>query len=456
MLEIALICLLSIGFLDIRYLRKADRDLFRHVISIPKRVIFLFSLLTALVVISTPNKLEAVSAFVYVFYLPAYLVRRRRFLKSYRATTLSARYEYERLPALEESVPQEAVVNIPSKGQPLSEQDKFYMASDAYGLILIWTFSGVIISVVIGALMNASGRKDLELAEMVISGFLSSVLLLIFIRKVSGRFSSRGFLYNIGLVKGPYSLIKIVLLPALIGLCFAGISLYLVFTRKVVPQTPLSEVIEATQSSSVILAFLALAVLVAPLVEEIVFRGYFFHVLSRLKGLKFAVIVISLSFAFLHVGQYWGDWMAIFVVTVLGFVLTILRTWSQTTIASTVMHYVYNGGITLIPVIAVIVTNPPYFKYQAYYDYLTSQQKEALLKESIRRQPDLAEAYNNLAWLYLEEGKDLKQALQWVDKALSHHPNEKAYLDTKASILEKLNMVDEAKDTPDDPLSSKN
>ena len=94
---------------------------------------------------------------------------------------------------------------------------------------------------------------------------------------------------------------------------------------------------------------------------------------SKIRGKKFAIYVIALVFAFLHLGQYWGDWLAIGMVTLLGFALTILRAYSGTTIASVIAHYVYNGGVTIIPIIMMILSNPAYFKYKTYFHSYDAQ-----------------------------------------------------------------------------------
>ena len=146
----------------------------------------------------------------------------------------------------------------------------------------------------------------------------------------------------------------VIVLPMAVGLALAYLSALIILHRSVQPSTPLHEVLEATQSPLLIFLFLFLAVVVAPFLEELIFRGYFYHVVSFIKGKGFAIFWISLVFAFLHVGQYWGDWVAVGMVTILGFALTALRAWTGTTLASVVMHYVYNAGVTLIPVFMLL------------------------------------------------------------------------------------------------------
>ena len=190
--------------------------------------------------------------------------------------------------------------------------------------------------------------------------------------------------------------------------------------------------------------FLATAVLLAPLGEEIIFRGYFFRVLSVVKGPVWSAVIIALSFGLLHVEQYWGDWLAIGVVALLGVVLTLLRMWTQSTIASAVLHYVYNGGVTLLPIIFLIFSNAAYLQYQLKYPQLDFTAKEKLLQQSIENDPDLDTAYNDLAWLYAQEGTHLTEALELIDKALSYDPESAAYLDTKGEVLYRLGRFEEA------------
>jgi len=77
----------------------------------------------------------------------------------------------------------------------------------------------------------------------------------------------------------------------------------------------------------------------APLGEEIIFRGYFFRVLSVVKGPVWSAVIIALSFGLLHVEQYWGDWLAIAMVAALGLALSYLRAWTGTSLSTMVTHF---------------------------------------------------------------------------------------------------------------------
>ena len=183
------------------------------------------------------------------------------------------------------------------------------------------------------------------------------------------------------------------------------------------------------------LAFFVVSVVLAPFFEEVIFRGFFFYVVNKLKGKMFAVFSIAFIFALLHFDQYWGDWIAIVAVTLLGLILTTLRAWTGTSLASMAMHYSFNIGMTFIPLIMVFLSNPVYFEYQIHYNDLNSHQKEQFLLESIHKYPQHTASYNDLAWLYAEENRNLDEALALVHKALEREPDNYAFLDTQAEIL---------------------
>jgi len=407
-----LLCLFTAIYFDIILLKQRDQRLFEGVfrVSIYKvlpGLLFIFSVL-----VFSENRWEDLPPLILVFIVPIYLLRRSRFTKS-----------------LERD----------------QEQRLLTLLSSALGVVIVWIYGVVVFGFFVSGISDFFTNTVSEMGDLVLSATFSSVLIVGLVYQASQDFSDQGFLTNVGLRKGKRPWVKVVLLPIVLGLFFAFFSSYLIVTRHVQPQTPLTEVLETTRSPNLILIFLFLAICAAPLVEEIVFRGYFFRVFKEWLGGKKAIYIIALTFAFLHVGQYWGDWLAIAMVTTLGFTLTILRAWTGTTVASVITHYVYNGGVTIIPIVMMAIANPAYLEYKAYYPYHDAQTKEVLLKESIAKQPDLADAYNDLAWLYAEEGKNLDVALELAEKALSYAPQQPSYLDTKAEVLEKLGRLDEAK-----------
>lgn len=328
---IVLLGLALIVYLDARMLRRRDGRLFNDVFAVsPVLTVIIAGLILfhLAIVENSPSQREPIGRnlpqFLFVALLPIYLLRRIRFLGSIG--------------------PPIAVQHVP--GERHSTET---LVSDAYNVILLWFLA----MVVTGAFLKSAGEifpaLESRMGQLLLSAVFSSAIALILIARASRKFSDRGFLYNAGLRKGGRSVMEVFVVPALVGLFFAVVSSGIMLLRHTQPVTPLSEVIGATDSLWLFAVFLALAVLAAPLIEEIIFRGYFFHVISRARGERSAIYVISLVFAFLHVGQYWGDWAAIVMVMFLGFALTILRARTSTTLASIVTHYAYNAGVTIIP-----------------------------------------------------------------------------------------------------------
>jgi membrane protease YdiL (CAAX protease family) len=85
--------------------------------------------------------------------------------------------------------------------------------------------------------------------------------------------------------------------------------------------------------------------LVAPLMEEIIFRGFLYTALADVFSPRVAVPVVSVLFAGLHVSQLRGNWPAVFLILGVGSVLTLVRQRTDSLIPSVIMHTAYNTMI---------------------------------------------------------------------------------------------------------------
>jgi membrane protease YdiL (CAAX protease family) len=103
---------------------------------------------------------------------------------------------------------------------------------------------------------------------------------------------------------------------------------------------PIEEILRAP--SSVIL-FGILGVLVAPLVEETIFRGFLYPVVARQWGIAAGVVVTGLLFGMLHAAQLWGGWGQIALLMFVGILLTWVRARTGSVTASYFVHLGYNG-----------------------------------------------------------------------------------------------------------------
>ena len=106
------------------------------------------------------------------------------------------------------------------------------------------------------------------------------------------------------------------------------------------------------QDRSTTVLFMLIAVLLAPLVEETIFRGYIYPVIGRSFGKIWGIAATGTLFGLLHAGQLWGGWGQIALLIFVGIVLTFARAFSRTVLAGFVIHTSYNS----IQVIGLLIT----------------------------------------------------------------------------------------------------
>jgi len=90
-----------------------------------------------------------------------------------------------------------------------------------------------------------------------------------------------------------------------------------------------------------------LSVTLAPLMEELFFRGFLYPVLARSLGLPVAVFLTALGFALLHGAQLGFAWGPVLVIFLVGLVLTMVRSKTNSVAAGVLVHMAYNGTITV-------------------------------------------------------------------------------------------------------------
>ena len=114
--------------------------------------------------------------------------------------------------------------------------------------------------------------------------------------------------------------------------------------------TPMEELFKHRETA---LLFIAMAVLVAPLVEETLFRGYLYPMFARSFGIWPGMILTGVLFGFMHGAQLGWTWSLVSVLVTVGIIFTFVRARTGSVLASFMMHLVYNS---LISVFALIGT----------------------------------------------------------------------------------------------------
>jgi membrane protease YdiL (CAAX protease family) len=96
-----------------------------------------------------------------------------------------------------------------------------------------------------------------------------------------------------------------------------------------------------------VVLILALSVLMAPLVEETIFRGYIYPVVARSFGRGVGVVATGTLFGLAHAAQLWGGWTQIALLVFVGLVLTYVRAVRKTVLASYLVHLGYNFTVSV-------------------------------------------------------------------------------------------------------------
>lgn len=131
------------------------------------------------------------------------------------------------------------------------------------------------------------------------------------------------------------TMLSIVVAIVLFSLAFAITSLY--GQRK----TDLDLLIESSIYTRLATAFVA--VVTAPLIEELVYRGLLYNAIEKAGGVAVAILVVSLLFAGVHVFQYRNNIAVIAVITLLSVTLTVTRAVSGKVLPAFIIHLVFNG-----------------------------------------------------------------------------------------------------------------
>jgi membrane protease YdiL (CAAX protease family) len=86
----------------------------------------------------------------------------------------------------------------------------------------------------------------------------------------------------------------------------------------------------------------------APLLEELFFRGFLYPVLVRRFGVALAVVATAVGFSLIHAPQLGRAWGPVLVIFMVGLALTITRAVTKSVAAGLIMHMAYNGTLSIL------------------------------------------------------------------------------------------------------------
>jgi membrane protease YdiL (CAAX protease family) len=136
-----------------------------------------------------------------------------------------------------------------------------------------------------------------------------------------------------------------------------GVLVIIVVLVNFLPQTPTS--FEKLLRSSIYarIGTVILAIALAPLIEEVIYRGILFAGLYKKWGAEVAVIAVSTIFLMVHLPQYWGNWAIIGSLGTLSLAITLVRAYTGSILPCVVIHLLFNSVQSIIILAQGILQN---------------------------------------------------------------------------------------------------
>jgi len=117
-----------------------------------------------------------------------------------------------------------------------------------------------------------------------------------------------------------------------------------VFHRWIPDSLPITEYFKDRPSAFLLASF---AILVAPLMEELLFRGFLYPALARWTGTFISIVVTASAFAVLHGAQLGYSWAPLLLIFIVGVALTVTRVVTRSVAAAVIVHMTYNFVLLL-------------------------------------------------------------------------------------------------------------
>lgn len=108
---------------------------------------------------------------------------------------------------------------------------------------------------------------------------------------------------------------------------------------------------ELLKNRNTALLLMGMAVLVAPLVEETVFRGYLYPLFAKSFGIMPGILLTGILFGLMHGSQLGWSWGIVALLILVGVIFTFARAYSGTVLASFLLHLGYNSAIAVTSII---------------------------------------------------------------------------------------------------------
>lgn len=134
--------------------------------------------------------------------------------------------------------------------------------------------------------------------------------------------------------------------------CGGGLALFVAIASLKIhtnENMPIEELFKNRQSA---LLLMSMAVMVAPLVEETVFRGYLYPLFAKSFGIAPGVVLTGILFGLVHGSQLGWSWGIVGLLILVGTIFTFARAYTGTVLASFLLHLGYNSAIAITTILS--------------------------------------------------------------------------------------------------------
>jgi membrane protease YdiL (CAAX protease family) len=222
----------------------------------------------------------------------------------------------------------------PEPQPPLPESYPFWGYLDVFGFIVIALLGSVVESLLMAALIDVTHVKRIYVllpAQVLLYAFLLGALALIF-----RRYYGRPFWQSLRWA-------PVALRTSFVATC-GVLAAFAVMVASVVMRTPdIDSPMKALLSDPASVLIVALiGTTLAPVCEEIVFRGFLQPLLVRSLGAAPGILLAAAAFGLMHLQEYGYSWRHALLITAAGAAFGWMRQRTGSTKAAAVMHAAYN------------------------------------------------------------------------------------------------------------------
>lgn len=231
-------------------------------------------------------------------------------------------------------------VAAPPAEVPPPESYPFWGYLDLVAFLFIGLLGVIVESVAAAALVAATHIRQIFVllpAQFLLYGFLLGSLALIF-----RRYYGRPFWQSLRWVNGNLS-------NRAAASCGVVAAVFVMFASVLMRTPDINSPMKALlgdRTSALLIGLLGTTL--APVCEEILFRGFLQPLLIRSLGAAGGILLAAVPFGLLHLQEYGYSWRHALLITAAGAAFGWMRHFTGSTKAAAVMHAAYNGVFFLL------------------------------------------------------------------------------------------------------------